>query len=81
MPNVKVFNGKLSTDMIIDDKNVIISDRESPVVLDIRVPKMPGECKLRYAEAVSAPLAPTGSTQAAGRKYSEIAAASSFCPA
>jgi hypothetical protein len=30
MQNVKVINGKLSTYIIIDDENVIISDRKSP---------------------------------------------------
>jgi hypothetical protein len=77
----KVINGKLSTYTIIDDENVIIFDRRSPGDIG------PSESRrgwrvteLRYAKAVSAPLAPIGFTQAAGRKYSEIAAASFFLP-
>src|SRR5690348_15687516 len=66
---------------IIDDKNVIISDRKSPGGIGhASLEEARRVTELRYAKAVSAPLAPIGSTQSAGRKYSEIRPHRFFTP-
>jgi hypothetical protein len=57
MQNVKINKGKLSTYAIIDDKNVIISDRKPPGGIGhASLEDARRVTELRYAKAVSAPL-------------------------